>query len=93
MKYDIDKVIRARRVRGWTQAKLAKRIERASSTISGIERGSSDPSPTTMKRIADELDLDMEDLVLKERNESVRSRYRMPGRAFLSGHAKKKTQD
>jgi hypothetical protein len=42
-----------------------------------------------MKRIADELDLDMEDLVLKEENELVRSRYRMPRRRFLSGHAKK----
>jgi transcriptional regulator with XRE-family HTH domain len=90
MKYDIDKIIRARRIRGWTQAKLAKRIERGPSTISGIERRSCDPSPTTMKRIADELGLDMEDLVLEEGNESAaRTRYRMPRRTFLSGHAKK----
>jgi transcriptional regulator with XRE-family HTH domain len=53
-------------VRGWTQAKLAERIERDSSTISAIETGRFMPSPTTMKRIADELGLDMEELVLEE---------------------------
>jgi ribosome-binding protein aMBF1 (putative translation factor) len=66
MQYDVAKVIRARMIRGWTQGKLAKRIDRNQSTISAIENGRFMPSPTTMKRIADELGLDMEELVLDE---------------------------
>jgi DNA-binding XRE family transcriptional regulator len=66
MRYDIEKVIRARLIAGWTQAKLAKRIDRDPSTICAIENGRFEPSPTTMKRIAEELGLDMEDLVLEE---------------------------
>jgi transcriptional regulator with XRE-family HTH domain len=66
MKYDIGKVTRARLVRGWTQAKLAEMIERSPAAISAIENGRYEPSPTTMKRIADVLGLDMDELVLEE---------------------------
>jgi transcriptional regulator with XRE-family HTH domain len=66
MRYDIEKVIRARMIRGWTQAKLAEVIDRSPGAISSIENGRYEPSPTTMKRIADVLGLDMDELVLEE---------------------------
>jgi len=90
MRYDIDKVKRARLVRGWTKAELARRIQKKPSTITQIEQGVFSPLPTTMKRIAEELGLKMEDLILEEGNESAaRNRYRMPRGTFVPGHAKK----
>ena len=53
-------------IRGWTQRKLAERIDRQPAYISQIESGRHMPSPTTMKRIAEELGLDMEELVLEK---------------------------
>jgi ribosome-binding protein aMBF1 (putative translation factor) len=66
VRYDIDKIIRARMKRGLTRKQLALRIGKHVSTISKIEDGLFQPLPTTMKKIAEELNLDMEDVVLKE---------------------------
>jgi ribosome-binding protein aMBF1 (putative translation factor) len=66
VRYDIDKIIRARMKRGLTRKQLALRIGKHVSTISKIEDGLFQPLPTTMKKIAEELHLNMEDLILKE---------------------------
>jgi transcriptional regulator with XRE-family HTH domain len=66
MRYNIDKVIRARRERGLTQTQLAKRIGKHPATISKMENGIAQPLPPTMKKIAEELNLNMKDLILKE---------------------------
>jgi ribosome-binding protein aMBF1 (putative translation factor) len=66
MRYDIDKVIRARMKRGLTRKELAQRIGKHVSTISKIEDGLFQPLPPTMKKIADELNLNMKELILEE---------------------------
>lgn len=65
MRYKVAKIIRARRVRGWTQGELARRVNKHYTTICRIEAGTYG-TPTTIKAIADELGLDMEDLILEE---------------------------
>jgi transcriptional regulator with XRE-family HTH domain len=66
MRYRIDLIIRARGLKGLTQADLARAIERDPATISKIEKGLIQGAAPTMKRIADVLEIPMEDLLLEE---------------------------
>lgn len=66
MRYDVIQITRARIIRGWSQAELARRIKKSESTVSKIENGIFHGMPDTVKRMADELGLKMEDLILEE---------------------------
>lgn len=71
MRYDVAKIIRARTVKGWTQTELARRIDKDPSTVSKIENEEMTALPPTMKRIAEELGLSMEDLIIDEPSEAT----------------------
>ena len=71
MRYDIQKIVRARTVRGWTQTELARRIDKSPSTISKIESGEIIALPGTIKEIAEALGLEMEDLVISDREKTA----------------------
>ena len=58
-------VKRQRLIRGWSQSELARRARVNQGTVSNIEAGKSN-NPVTMKRVADELDLKMEELLIEE---------------------------
>lgn len=63
MLYDVQRIERARILRGWTKTELARRIKKDPSTISLIERGKVIGRPATMKAIADALKISMERLL------------------------------
>jgi transcriptional regulator with XRE-family HTH domain len=66
MRYKVEKITRARAIKGWTQAQLARAIGKDPSTISKIENGEVEGNPPTMKAIADVLNLPMEELLVEE---------------------------
>ena len=57
----------ARKVMGWTQRELVERVGVAHSTISMYELGKRDPSASQFKKLAEVLDVSMDDLVLKSK--------------------------
>ncbi len=65
MRYDFTKLTKARMVRGWTQAQLAEAIGEYQSTVSRVEAGKIQ-HPGTIKKIADVLGLNMEDLIIDD---------------------------
>ncbi len=66
MHYRIVTMVKARQMKGWTQAHLARVIGKDPSTISKIESGLIEGNPPTMKLIADVLGLSMEDILVEE---------------------------
>jgi transcriptional regulator with XRE-family HTH domain len=66
MRYRVELIERARAIKGWTQADLAARIGKDPSTVSKIETGLVVGNAPTMKRIADELGIPIEDFLQDE---------------------------
>ena len=66
MQYRVALITKARLMRGWTKAQLAKAVERDPATISRIESGQFVGNPPTMKRIADVLNIPMEEFILAD---------------------------
>ena len=54
---------------------LAERVEVSPQTISNIIQGSNFPKPELLKRIADELDVDIKDLFISTKENNSRSIY------------------
>lgn len=50
-----DRVVAARRARGWSQAELAKQAGVAENTVSKIERGTGDTQPAKLRQVLDAL--------------------------------------
>jgi len=67
--YDINKLERARRVKGWSKAQLARALGITPSAISFIWKGQSKNSQT-MKQITDILGLQIEDVLIDESKEA-----------------------
>ena len=63
MQYDIDKLIRARLLKGWNKAKLAKKIKVTPRVIADVERGFNS-SPQTITKMADALGVPREEVVI-----------------------------
>ncbi|MDD9149699.1 MULTISPECIES: helix-turn-helix transcriptional regulator [unclassified Sporolactobacillus] len=59
-----DKLIRARRRKGWTQEELSRLISCEKSTISNWENGVSNPSLSTAFRLSSLLECDVNELFL-----------------------------
>lgn len=66
MKYDVDRIKRARILKGWSQSQLAQLIGKSSAAISMIENGEFNGMPGTIKAIADALAIPMEELLIDE---------------------------
>ena len=62
--FDHNKITEARWKKGLTRKALAQKLKMAESTVGAIERGLSN-SPYSIKRIADFLDLTMDELLKK----------------------------
>lgn len=60
---DPDKLRAARERRLWTQAELAARIGSAESTLVNIERGKHQPRISTVRKLAEALEVDPAELV------------------------------
>lgn len=55
----------ARKRKGWTQHKLAERLGVSCSTIGNYEAGVREPSLSQFKKLAELLEVSMDELVLK----------------------------
>ena len=62
--FNHNKLTEARWKKGWTRKTLAKIADLSESTVGAIERGLAN-NPSSVKKIADVLDLKMEDLLVK----------------------------
>jgi ribosome-binding protein aMBF1 (putative translation factor) len=71
MQYRVERITRARAIKGWTQADLAARIGKDASTVCKIEAGQIVGNPPTMKRIAEELGIPIEELIAEEEPEKA----------------------
>jgi transcriptional regulator with XRE-family HTH domain len=65
MRYDINKLERARRLKGWTKARLAQAIGLTAPAISAVWRGDS-KNASTLKQIAEVLGLTVEDILIED---------------------------
>lgn len=72
MRYDVDKIIRRRLEKGWTQTRLAEEVGVSAPAISKLERVGS-ARPDTVKVIAKALGLSMKDLVIEDEPEEARA--------------------
>jgi ribosome-binding protein aMBF1 (putative translation factor) len=68
MRYDIQKLERARILKGWNKAFLAKIIEVDPAVIGRVEKGEN-TNVVTVKKMADALGLTMEDLLIEDEDE------------------------
>jgi transcriptional regulator with XRE-family HTH domain len=68
MRYDVTLIRRERMLRGWSQTRLAELSGVAVSTIHNVERGRYG-KPSTIRRIADLLNIDMRELLIEESEE------------------------
>lgn len=59
----MQKLRRLREERGLSQVKLAARADVNPSTVNQIERGARDPSPATLRKLADALDVSLVELL------------------------------
>jgi transcriptional regulator with XRE-family HTH domain len=66
MQYRVALITRARAIRGWTQADLARAIDKDPSTVSKIENGTVIGNAPTMKTISDVLNIPMEEFLITE---------------------------
>jgi len=66
MKYNVRKLERARKLKGWNKAKLAKVAGVDPSTVGHVETEEFVTEPT-VKKLADALGLSMEEVLLEER--------------------------
>jgi transcriptional regulator with XRE-family HTH domain len=69
MTYDIDRLITARIHRGLSQRALAEALGISNQLISLIENGRN-KSPKTLKKIADYLQVPMEEVVIQQREQA-----------------------
>lgn len=65
MRYNVQKLIRARRLKGWTRARLAAEIGRSENLIYKIERGTR-AGEATLFKIAEALDVPMKSILLRD---------------------------
>jgi transcriptional regulator with XRE-family HTH domain len=61
----VDTVKEIRRRKGWSQKDLAKESGVGQDTISGIESGRHEPRPSTLRKLADALDVEVADFFRK----------------------------
>lgn len=61
-----DNIARLRRERGWTQVILAEKMDVNPNHVSRWERNRQRPSSRTLKRLAEELGVTLDDLLSKE---------------------------
>ncbi|MBM7052463.1 helix-turn-helix domain-containing protein [Streptomyces durocortorensis] len=66
-----DALRRIRRERGVTQVKLAAKLGRTNTNVSGYENGHFAPSLVTLAAIADALDASMDDFMTRPAHELV----------------------
>ncbi|MBM7607244.1 transcriptional regulator with XRE-family HTH domain [Lysinibacillus composti] len=59
-----EKIMTARKIKGLSLRELGNKIGMSHSQLSRVERGLNNPSNSLLKKIADELDLDMEELLI-----------------------------
>jgi len=71
----VDAVKEIRRRKGWSQKDLAEESGVGQDTISGIESGRHEPRPSTLRKLADALDVEVADF------------FREPGRTSPKGSA------
>ena len=64
MKINTEKLERARLLKGWSKTALAEQANVDPSTVGRVERGEN-LKPETVKRIADVLGVNMEELLLE----------------------------
>ncbi len=57
-----SRVKRERTMRGWSQRDLAKRAKVTAETISTVETGQHDPRPSTLRKLADALGVEVREL-------------------------------
>ena len=57
----------ARKKKGWSQRDLAAQLGLSYTTIGNYETGTRDPSASQFKKLAEVLDVSMDDLVLKSK--------------------------
>jgi transcriptional regulator with XRE-family HTH domain len=62
--YDINKLERARRIKGWTKGRIARAAGVTPTTISQIWKGQHS-SPATLKLITEALGLNVEDVLIE----------------------------
>lgn len=72
-----ERISLARRNAGWSQAKLAKEVGQAQTTISSWERGRTEPTREDVQRVADALSIDLLELELPSAaNDQAKSKVR-----------------
>ena len=69
MDHVVQRILKARNERGWSQAKLAAEINQAPTTISSWERGRTEPGREDVRRIAAALGVPLTQLELGERRQ------------------------
>ncbi len=67
MKIDTQKIEKRRFLSGWSKSELARRAGVDQSTVGRVERGET-LKPDTIKRIAEALQLTVEDLLIEEKS-------------------------
>jgi transcriptional regulator with XRE-family HTH domain len=70
----VDEVRRLRQEKGWSQNELAYHAKLAPSVISLIETGKRDPNATTLRKLADALDVRIPDLFEESGSRKARRR-------------------
>ena len=66
-------VIQLRLSKGWSQEELARRLQTKQSAIARLESGTALPSLSTVKRVAEALDADLEVLLRPKARSSSRT--------------------
>lgn len=74
----------ARRLRGMTQQELAADAHTTQHTVSAIERGQRDPHPTTLRKIADALGVEVADFFREADPPKARRVWELPEDEFLA---------
>ena len=82
-----DRILEARKSRGWSQQRLAAELAQAQTTISSWERGRTEPSREDAARIATALDVPLADLELGQEGSAAQGRSGpRPRRAPVVGY-------
>ncbi|MDB5432511.1 MAG: putative phage repressor [Caulobacter sp.] len=82
-----ERILEARKSRGWSQQRLAAELAQAQTTISSWERGRTEPSREDAARIATALDVPLADLELGQEGGAAPSRgHPRPRRAPVVGY-------
>lgn len=70
-----------RRLKRMTQQELAKRLGFSATILSYIERGLKEPSPQLLEKIAEELNIEREELFIVKKSADISGAARLQGRA------------